>query len=152
MQISRPSISGAKLTLEQFKAECHRRGYTHSKFIEACFRIFDRDNSGGIDKYEYALFRCATTNFDMTRDNSTPLIDLRLKIIFDMYDVNKDGSLEPTEIALMVRDMSASQAHVDAVLTHMGVDSAAHCTFETFCSPVVRAQFSEQVDQLIFEE
>lgn len=129
----------------QFKAECFARGHRNSKFVRSCFNVIDWDGAKTIDKYKYALFRSATTNFDMERDNSTFLIDLRLKIVFQMYDLNGDGILETDELKSMIRDMASTDAHVESTLAKMGISAQTKCDFATFCTPEIRTKFYEQV-------
>lgn len=90
--------------------------------------------TSGIDRYEYILFRSCTTHFDPERDNGTFLVDLRLTAVFHLYDSNSDNRLEINELKELIRDMCASDTHIQWVFEKLGISSQTQCSLEFFKS------------------
>lgn len=59
------------------------------KFVNHVFRTFDTDNSGYIDFVEFLVALSITSNGH---------IEDKLKLAFDIYDINKNGSVDRKEM------------------------------------------------------
>jgi Ca2+-binding EF-hand superfamily protein len=64
------------------------------RFCEHVFRTFDSDQSGKIDFREFLLAINITSSGNPEQ---------KLDWAFHMYDVNGDGSIEPSEMAEIIR-------------------------------------------------
>ncbi len=73
--------------------------------------MFDREETGILDRLEYYLFRAAITNFLAERDHDTPLVNYRFNVIFKMYDQNSDSVLNKSELFRMVQVRQRSSEH-----------------------------------------
>eukprot|EP01038_Epipyxis_sp_PR26KG_P007257 gene7257-9894_t len=132
-----------KLTLEHFKAHCLSRNFSTPKVADVSFKIFDRDHNQLIDCDEYVLFRATITNFVSERDNNTIVMDLRLYIVFKMYDYDNNNVLSYRELQGMIRDMAQGPRHTLALLKQMQLNNPdISMSLKDFFSHDVRAKFA----------
>jgi hypothetical protein len=102
------------MSKELFVADSVQRGFD-PVWAAATFRGVDLDDSGFLGLHEYILGRAAL-EYDHTRDNGTPLVNLRLRIGFFFYDANNDGVLNPDEVTQLIRDLCCGTRHVERIL------------------------------------
>jgi len=76
------------------------------KFCEHVFRTFDSDNSGKIDFKEF---------LQAINITSSGKPEQKLEWAFNMYDVNGDGTIEPSEMSEII-GVRASYSHIPSGL------------------------------------
>ena len=103
---------------------------------EAAFGVFDIDRTRDIDVFQYILFRASTTNFVLERDNESIIVDFRLRIVFTIYDKDRNNILEYSELRKMIRDMAAGDGHVNWLLEKMGIRENTSCDVQVYAQRI----------------
>lgn len=120
-----------RVSRSKFIADCLTRGMSRDEAV-AAFKTVDTNESETVDLYQYMLIRLITTNWVADRDSSTPLMDVRHKLIFNIYDSNGDGYLQTNELKRLLRDLAAGESHLTYLCEKMHVLEGCNFTFEQF--------------------
>lgn len=132
---SRPSLD-----FDAFTVDCTRRGLSVA-ITHAAFSTFDVDRKGAMSLYEYIMCR-AVFAFDADRDNGSPAVGYRIRMLFILYDENGDGALDASELVSFVRDMVSGESHLRRIVTELGIKEDAMVPFAAFRGAVEDGVFS----------
>jgi Ca2+-binding EF-hand superfamily protein len=75
----------------------------NSAFIDALFKMFDADSSGGIDLEEFVVALAIYQN----KAKSVPEVD-KQKLFFKLYDIDGDGQISQNDLASNLRSCFAA--------------------------------------------
>ena len=106
---------------QEFKIMMNASPSMNSAFLDALFKMFDRDGSGGIDFQEFVVALAIYQN----KAKAIPDTD-KQKLFFKLYDIDGDGEISQQDLALNLKSCFAA--------SYMGVsdDDIAQLVKTTF--------------------
>lgn len=88
---------------QEFRIMMNASPSMNSAFLDALFKMFDRDNSGGIDLQEFILALAIYQN----KAKNVPEID-KQKLFFKLYDIDGDGEISQQDLAQNLKSCFAA--------------------------------------------
>ena len=106
---------------QEFKIMMNASPSMNSAFLDALFKMFDRDGSGGIDFSEFVVALAIYQN----KSKAIPETD-KQRLFFKLYDIDGDGEISQEDLALNLKSCFAA--------SYMGVsdDDIAQLVKTTF--------------------
>ncbi len=116
-KLSATRKSDGVIDKQEFRIMMNASATMNSAFLDALFKLFDRDNSGTIDFGEFVLALAIYQN----KARAIPDED-KQKVFFKLYDIDGDGEISPKDLAVILTacfsatHMSVAQDDIDALV------------------------------------
>ena len=88
---------------QEFRIMMMASATMNSAFLDALFKLFDRDNNGSIDFSEFVYALAIYQN----KSKSIPEED-KMKVFFKLYDVDGDGEISQNDLSTILRESFAA--------------------------------------------
>ena len=148
VKVAEIGVLECELTRSEFAAALGLR--SDQEFVEKVFPLVDKDNNGTVSYREFLNFMVVYSSGSFSN---------KLSLIFNMYDHDKSGSLDVSEIKVMIRSMlemvsaSIGPAELDQLLTSLfklaNLQVKTELTFEEF--KTVMSRYESDIDRARLE-
>ena len=137
-------------------------GVSGNPLLGRVLEIFDSDGGGDVDFKEFLLgvaaFTASSSSNKKDSMNDGPEKDMKLKFMFKVYDMDRDGFISNGELYLVLKMMVGSnlkehqlQQVVDKTIRDADLDGDGKISFEEFCTAVKVTDFYKEMNSCTFE-